>query len=167
MSSSRGPAMSVERLPTTSSMRRCVPSPGPWRNDDIYFFLIDSEEPDRGYLLFHGEVMRNEGNDTWDSVSMDGVYLGRELIRNAGRRFSRWRHDRPFVEGDEEEGSLKIAWSEPIHIAGDAFILGSGIYPEEAETVPAVPLAGLAILTMLLLLAQALASHLFGFYAAA
>ena len=103
------------------------PKSGPWRNDDIYFFLIDSEEPDRGYLLFHGEVMGNEGNDTWDSVSMDGVYLGRELIRNAGRRFSRWRHDRPFVEGDEEEGSLKIAWSEPINIAGDAFILGSGI----------------------------------------
>ena len=50
--------------------------------------------------------------------------------------------------GDEDEGSLKVAWAEVLTIAGEKFTIGSGFYPATAVPI-GPPLAQLALAVLL------------------
>ena len=110
----------------------------------IYTGVILAEGSDRGTSFFHAVAPELETQNLWDLQDKNGVYIVRELIAKAGTDFVEYYYDNPDVIGDEDEGSLKVAWAEVLIIAGRKFTIGSGFYP--ATAVPlAPPLAQFAL----------------------
>ena len=124
---------------------------GEWREGPIYTGVILAEGPDRGTSFFHAVAPDLEGQNLWDLQDKNGVYIVRELIAKAGTDFVEYYYDNPDVIGDEDEGSLKVAWGEALTIAGREFNIGSGFYP--ATAVPILPPQFAVILLALLLAA--------------
>ena len=121
---------------------------GEWRRGSIYLGVILADGADRGTSLFHAVNPDLEGQNLWDLTDKNGVFIVRELTAKAGVEFVEYYFDNPDVIGDEEEGSLKVAWAEKLTIAGRTFTIGSGFYP--ATPVPvAPPLAQLALAVLL------------------
>lgn len=121
---------------------------GRWRRGPIYFGVILAEGPDRGVSFFHAVAPELETQNLWDLEDKNGVLITRELIAAAGAGFVEYHFDNPDVTGDEEEGSLKVAWGEELSIAGRKFVLGSGFHPPSA--VPAAPPFAWLLLAVLL-----------------
>ena len=110
---------------------------GEWRQGVIYFGVILAEGPDRGTSFFHAVSPEIEGQNLWDLEDKNGVRIVQELIAKAGTDFVEYYYDNPDVIGDEDTGSLKVAWGEELTIAGRTFTIGSGFYP--ASAVPLLP----------------------------
>lgn len=108
---------------------------GEWRQGPIYTGVMLAEGSDRGTSFFHAVAPELETQNLWDLQDKNGVYIVRELIAKAGTDFVEYYYDNPDVVGDEDEGSLKVAWAEELMIEGRKFTIGSGFYP-----VPAVPI---------------------------
>ena len=121
---------------------------GEWRQGPIYTGVILAEGPDRGTSFFHAVAQELETQNLWDLQDKNGVYIIRELIAKAGTGFVEYYYDNPDVIGDEDEGSLKVAWAEVLIIAGRKFTIGSGFYPATAVPV-APPLAQLVLAVFL------------------
>jgi signal transduction histidine kinase len=104
---------------------------GEWRHLDIYVFVITME----GINFFQAPDPDWEGTDVSDSVDLNGVRLGEELLKaaRAGGGFVEYRWDNPVVEGDEEDGSPKLAYAVPITVGDEPMLLGSGIYLDASE----------------------------------
>ena len=99
---------------------------GEWRHLDIYVFVITME----GINFFQAPDPDWEGTDVSDSVDLNGVRLGQKLLEaaRAGGGFVEYLWDNPEVEGDEEDGSPKLAYAVPITVGEEPMLLGSGIY---------------------------------------
>lgn len=121
---------------------------GRWRRGPIYFGVILAEGPDRGVSFFHAVAPEIETQNLWDLEDKNGVLITRELIAQAGADFVEYYFDNPDVTGDEDEGSLKVAWGDELSIAGRKFVIGSGFYP--AAAVPAAPPFARLLLAVLL-----------------
>ena len=121
---------------------------GEWHWGPIYTGVILAEGDDRGTSFFHAVASDLEGQNLWDLRDKNGVYIVRELTEKAGVEFVEYYWDNPDVIGDEEEGSLKVGWTEKIEIAGRMFTIGAGFYP--ATPVPVAPPAAHALLAALL-----------------
>ena len=113
--------------------------------------MILAEGPDRGTSFFHAVAPELETQNLWDLQDKNGVYIVRELTAKAGTDFVEYYYDNPDVAGDEDEGSLKVAWAEVLTIAGRKFTIGSGLYP--ATPVPILPPQFAVLLLALLLVA--------------
>ena len=129
---------------------------GRWHRGSIYMGVILAQEgPDRGTSFFHAVSQEIEGDNLLALVDKNGVRIVEELLDDAGKDFTEYYYDNPDVEGDEKDGSLKVAWGEEIDIAGRNYVIGSGFYPDTA--VPVAPPAALLVLAALL---AASAAHL-------
>ena len=100
---------------------------GEWLHRDIYVFVLTTE----GINFFQAPDRDREGTDTSELVDLNGVKLFEELLAaaRAGGGFVEYRWDNPAVEGDEEDGSPKLAYAVPVTVGGVPMLLGSGIYP--------------------------------------
>ena len=119
---------------------------GEWNDGPIYIFIFTTE----GVIHFHGASMDREGTDLYDSPDKNGVYYARDLIAEAamGGGFVEYHFDNPDVEGDEEEGSLKVGYAKELNLDDGKFVIGSGFYP--ATPAPfAPPLAYLLLAALL------------------
>ena len=119
---------------------------GEWRMGSIYLYTSNT----RGVIRFHGARTDLEGVDLYNARDKTGKLYVRELIRaaEAGGGFVEYYFDNPAVDGDEEEGSLKVGYVQMLDIGGERRFIGSGIYP--ADPVPiAPPLALLALVALL------------------
>ena len=123
---------------------------GEWRQGPIYFGVQLAEGPDRGTQFFHAVNRELEGQNLWDLEDKNGVLIIQQLLAKAGEDFVEYYFDNPDVIGDEDEGSLKVAWGEELTIGDRLFVIGAGFYP--ATNVPILPLQ-LAVLLAVLLLA--------------
>ena len=121
---------------------------GEWRRDPIYTGVILAEGDERGMSFFHAVAPELEGQNLWDLRDKNGVFIVRELTEKAGVEFVEYYWDNPDVVGDEEEGSLKVGWTEKIEIAGRMFTIGAGFYP--ATPVPFAPPVAHVLLAALL-----------------
>ena len=121
---------------------------GEWHQGPIYLFALLAEGPDRGTNVFSAADPTLQGQNLWDSEDKNGVLYVQELIAKAGTDFVEYYFDNPDVIGDEDEGSLKVGWSEVLTVAGQKFIIGSGFYP--ATAVPIVPPLAQLVLALLL-----------------
>ena len=121
---------------------------GQWRQDSIYLGVILAEGARRGTSFFHAVSPELEGQSLWKLEDKNGVLIVQELIAQAGKDFVAYYYDNPDVIGDEDEGSLKVAWGEELQIAGRKYVIGSGFYPATAAPV-AAPLAHLLLAAML------------------
>ena len=121
---------------------------GRWHQGSIYMGVILAEDPGRGTSFFHAVSPDIEGDNLLALVDKNGVRIVEELLDDAGKDFTEYYYDNPDVDGDEEDGSLKVAWGEEIDIAGRKYVIGSGFYPDTA--VPVAPPAALLVLAALL-----------------
>ena len=121
---------------------------GEWHQGSIYLGVILADGADRGTSLFHAVDRSLERENLWDLQDKNGKYIVRELTEKAGVEFVEYYYDNPEVVGDEDEGSLKVAWAEKLTIAGRTFTIGSGFYPPPAVPV-APPLAQLVLAILL------------------
>ena len=121
---------------------------GEWRQGPIYTGVTIAEGPDRGASFFHAVDPDLEGRNLWDLEDKNGVLIIQELLAKAGADFVEYYYDNPDVVGDEDEGSLKVAWGEELTIAGRKFVIGAGFYP--ATAVPVVPPPAQLVLAVLL-----------------
>ena len=120
----------------------------PWKSGNIYFFSMTSET-----LVFFNGLDATLEDTNLHVVDGDGVNVGDEIIKTVGPEggegFVEYRWDDPIEDGDEvrdENGepipgktpgsSLKRSYVKgfklPIPGSDAVYILGSGIYPEEA-----------------------------------
>ncbi len=106
---------------------------GDWRTGEVYVFVISTD----GYTLFHGaQPIRFEGRKFEDIERRDihGVPYLRELLAagEAGGGFVEYMFDNPAIEGDEEIGSLKVAYATGFTLPGrdQVFVVASGFYPD-------------------------------------
>ena len=113
----------------------------------IYLVFLNAEGADRGTILFHATRPDLEGSNLWNSEDKNGVRIAQELIANAGRNFVEYYFDNPAVVGDEEEGSLKVAYPENLRIGGHRYVINCGFYP---ATVPVAPPFALLLLALVL-----------------
>ena len=120
---------------------------GQWRHGSIYLVVLNAEGADRGTILFHAARPDLEGSNLWNSEDKNGVRIAQELIANAGRNFVEYYFDNPAVVGDEEEGSLKVAYPENLRIGGHRYVINCGFYP---ATVPVAPPFALLLLALVL-----------------
>ena len=104
---------------------------GEWRHLDIYVFVITME----GINFFQAPDPDWEGTDVSDLEDLNGVRLGQKLLEaaRAGGGFVEYLWDNPEVEGDEEDGSPKLAYAVPITVGEEPMLLGSGIYLDASE----------------------------------
>ena len=121
---------------------------GEWHQGPIYLFALVAEGPARGTNVFSAAHPALEGRNLWDNEDKNGVLYVQELIAKAGTDFVEYHFDNPDVIGDEDEGSLKVGWSEVLTVADQKFIVGSGFYP--ATAVPIVPPLAQVVLALLL-----------------
>ena len=119
---------------------------GEWRHGSIYLFVMTREAVN----VFHATRREIEGQNRFDRQDKTGFRYIRELLRQAeaGGGFVEYYFDNPAVEGDEEEGSRKVAYAAPLSI-GDGFVIVSGFYP--AHPAPVVPPLALVVLAAILL----------------
>ena len=100
---------------------------GTWRRGEIYLFAHHTD----GISFFHAVNPASDGLNRWEREDVNGVKLVQELLATAasggGYVESRWPD--PTVEGDEEDGSPKLAYAVPVTVGGVPMLLGSGIYP--------------------------------------
>ena len=101
---------------------------GEWLHRDIYVFVLTTE----GINFFQAPDRDWEGTDTSELEDLNGVKLFEELLAagRAGGGFVEYQWDNPAVEGDEEDGSPKLAYAVPVTVGGVPMLLGSGIYPD-------------------------------------
>ncbi len=123
---------------------------GEWHEGPIYLFALLAEGPARGTNVFSAANRALEGRNLWDNEDKNGVLYVQELIAKAGTDFVEYHFDNPDVIGDEDEGSLKVGWSEVLTVADQKLIIGSGFYP--ATAVPILP-PQFAVLLLAFLLA--------------
>lgn len=104
---------------------------GEWRHEDIYVFVLTME----GINFFQAPDPDWEGTDVSDDVDLNAVPLGQELLEaaRAGGGFVEYWWDNPAIEGDEENGSPKLAYAVPITVGDEPMLLGSGIYLDTSE----------------------------------
>ena len=121
---------------------------GEWHQGPIYLFALLAEGPARGTNVFSAAHPELEGRNLWDNEDKNGVLYVQELIAKAGTDFVEYHFDNPDVIGDEDEGSLKVGWSEVLTVADQKLIMGSGFYP--ATPVPIVPPLAQLVLALLL-----------------
>ena len=76
-----------------------------------------------------------EGTDVSEQEDLNGVRLGQGLLEaaRAGGGFVEYNWDNPAIEGDEEDGSPKLAYAVPITVGEEPMLLGSGIYVDTSE----------------------------------
>ena len=119
---------------------------GEWRQGSIYLYVMT---PD-GVNVFHATRRDIEGQDRFERQDKNGFKYIQEILRQAaaGGGFVEYFFDNPAIEGDEEEGSRKIAYAAPMSI-GDGFVIASGYYP--ADPVPIVTPFALVVLATILL----------------
>lgn len=119
---------------------------GEWRMGSIYLYTSNT----RGVIRFHGARTDLEGVDLYNRRDRTGKLYVRELIRAAesGGGFVEYYFDNPAVDGDEDEGSLKVGYVKMLDIGGERRFIGSGIYPADAVPI-APPLALLALVALL------------------
>ena len=121
---------------------------GEWHDGPIYVFILTTEH----VIHFHGASMDREGTDLSDTQDQNGTYYGRELVDAAamGGDFVEYLFDNPDVMGDEDEGSLKVGYTEELTFEDDdrKLVIGSGFYPA-TETPVAPPLAYLILAALL------------------
>lgn len=123
---------------------------GEWHQGPIYLFALVAEGPARGTNVFSAAHPALEGRNLWDREDKQGVLYVQELIAKAGTDFVEYYFDNPDVIGDEDEGSLKVGWSEVLTVADQKLVIASGFYP--ATAVPILP-PQFAVLLLVLLLA--------------
>ena len=123
---------------------------GEWHQGPIYLFALVAEGPARGTNVFSAAHPALEGRNLWNNEDKNGVLYVQELIAKAGTDFVEYYFDNPDVIGDEDEGSLKVGWSEVLTVADQKLIMASGFYP--ATAVPILP-PQFAVLLLVLLLA--------------
>ena len=107
---------------------------GDWNWDDVYIFAISTD----AYTIFHGaQPARLEGRlfDDIDRQDINGVPYLRELLAAGqnGGGFVEYMFDNPAIEGDEDAGSLKIAYATGFTVQGTDdqwVIVVSGFYPD-------------------------------------
>ena len=106
-------------------------SEGEWRSGEIYVFVLTME----GVNFFQAPDPDWEGTDTSGIKDVKGVRLFDGILEaaQAGGGFTEYHWDNPAVEGDEEDGSPKLAYVFPVTIGGETMILGSGIYVDASE----------------------------------
>lgn len=104
---------------------------GEWRHEDIYVFVLTME----GINFFQAPDPDWEGTDVSEQEDLNGVRLGQGLLEaaRAGGGFVEYHWDNPAVEGDEENGSPKLAYAVPITVGEEPMLLGSGIYLDASE----------------------------------
>ena len=104
---------------------------GEWRHEDIYVFVLTME----GINFFQAPDPDWEGTDVSEQEDLNGVRLGQGLLEaaRAGGGFVEYNWDNPAVEGDEEDGSPKLAYAVPITVGEEPMLLGSGIYVDTSE----------------------------------
>lgn len=100
---------------------------GEWNKGPIYLYVFTVE----GVGIFHGEDQSLEGQNLIDLEDSNGVKILQELISVAadGGGFVEYLWDNPVVDGDEENGSLKVGYAAPLNVFGQELIIGSGFYP--------------------------------------
>ena len=121
---------------------------GEWHQGPIYLFALLAEGPNRGTNVFSAAHPALQGQNLWDNEDKNGILYVQELIAKAGTDFVEYHFDNPDVIGDEDEGSLKVGWSEALTVADQKLIMGSGFYP--ATAVPIFPPLALLVLALLL-----------------
>lgn len=119
---------------------------GEWREGAIYLYVMT---PD-GVNVFHATRRDIEGQNRFERQDKNGFKYIQEILRQAeaGGGFVEYFFDNPAIEGDEEEGSLKVAYAAPLSI-GEGFVIVSGYYP--ADPVPVAPPFALVALATILL----------------
>ncbi len=98
---------------------------GEWHQGPIYLFALVAEGPARGTNVFSAAHPALEGRNLWDREDKQGVLYVQELIAKAGTDFVEYYFDNPDVIGDEDEGSLKVGWSEVLTVADQKLIIAS------------------------------------------
>ncbi len=122
---------------------------GEWHQGPIYLFALVAEGPARGTNVFSAAHPALEGRNLWDREDKQGVLYVQELIAKAGTDFVEYYFDNPDVIGDEDEGSLKVGWSEVLTVAGQKLIIASGFYPATAVPILAPQFAVLLLVLLL------------------
>ena len=100
-----------------------------FKHGSIYIFVINTS----GILIFHGTADASSfGENMIDVEDVNGVKIVREIIATAeaGGGFVKYYWDNPAVIGDEDTRSPKLSYVIPIHIFGQTFVVGAGIYLE-------------------------------------
>jgi hypothetical protein len=98
-----------------------------FKHGSIYIFVINTS----GILIFHGTADPSSfGENMIDVEDVNGVKIVREIIATAeaGGGFVKYYWDNPAVIGDEDTRSPKLSYVIPIHIFGQTFVVGAGIY---------------------------------------
>ena len=100
---------------------------GQWRHGEIYLLVMDLN----GTSVFHAAFPELEGQDFLDIVDAQGVQVTRELLAAAaaGGGYVEYLWPNPVVEGDEDTGSPKVGYAATVTLAGQDFVIASGIYP--------------------------------------
>lgn len=127
---------------------------GQWRHESIYLYVMRPN----GVNVFHATRRDIEGQNRYERQDKNGFKYIQELLRQAqaGGGFVEYFFDNPAIEGDEEDGSRKIAYAAPVPV-GEGFVIVSGYYP--ADSVPVAPPLALVILAAMLLAGGAYAGR--------
>ena len=118
---------------------------GEWRHESIYLFVMTQA----GVNVFHATRPDIEGQDRSGRQDKNGLLYIQALLREAaaGGGFVEYYFDNPAIQGDEIDGSRKIAYAAPLDV-GDGLVVVSGFYPASAAPV-LPPLALLALAALL------------------
>lgn len=121
---SAGIASEIETYPFFDTVFR---PEGQWRHGEIYLFVMDLN----GTSVFHAAFPEFEGQDFLDIVDARGVQVTKELlaVAGAGGGYVEYLWPNPAVEGDEDTGSPKVGYAATVTLAGQDFVIASGIYP--------------------------------------
>ena len=100
---------------------------GEWRHGSIYIYVLSLD----GISLFNAVQPSLEGTNLWDLEDLNGVKVVQDLLAeaNSGGGFVEYLWDNPAVDGDEENGSLKVGYATLATAGGESVLIGSGIYP--------------------------------------
>ena len=136
------PGIKAELEEQNEELKKCYGEQGHWRDGSVYLFVIT----DDGTFLFdaiHNEELKDrrlvavdhKGNDVWEKIdeALEGdgyaeYYWDDPSTGNDDNTNPDWLED-----GESPGTSRKVSYVEEFSTSEGDFIIGSGIYVEEAE----------------------------------
>ena len=133
-------------LEEQNELKKCYGEQGHWRHGSVYLFVISISDDGTGTVVFDGfheelsgeELLAEDhkGNDVWEKISAalegDGYaeyYWDDPTTEDDNNKNPRWLED-----GESPGTSLKTVYVQKFSTDSEGdFIVGSGIYVEEAE----------------------------------